>query len=120
MFNDETDFPFNFKHFFVPLTTVKAICFIITLGFIIFFNMLFNGFAGDYTSYILENPEVHSMNIPVFFQQNYFNDAGQYRAVTELYISVMYALFSSFAFFYHFIQLLLHIANGVMVYFLLK
>src|SRR6266700_1705615 len=63
MFEHEQDFSFNFKRLFVPLTKKKAILIIATLGSIIFLISLFNGFVWDDIVFILNNPQVHPINV---------------------------------------------------------
>jgi hypothetical protein len=110
----------SFKNFFVPLTTIKAIHWIIFIGIIAYVNSLFNGFVWDDISYIIQNPGVQSFNIPLQFQQNLFNNAGQYRALTTTYFTILYAMSGTNPFIYHLIQMLLHICNAIFVYFLFK
>jgi len=112
--------PLGFKNLFVPLTTQKIIVFIIITGFIVFFNNLFNNFVWDDKAYILQNPLVHSINIPAIFGRNGFNNNTQYRPLHALYFSVLYAVVAAAPFFYHILQLSLHIVNTLLVFFLLK
>jgi len=109
-----------FKNFFVPLTTAKIICWIIIIGLIVYANMLFNRFVWDDNIYLLFNPEVHSINLIKIFGHSVFNSSGYYRAITAFYFSVFYTLFGESTFFYHLAQLLLHIANTILLFFVLK
>jgi len=110
----------NFKDLFIPLTTKKAFLFIFIIGIFVFFNALFNGFVWDDISYIIQNPEVHVFNTPVYFQQSIFNNAGQYRPLTELYFAFLYQLSANSSFFYHVIQVALHIINAFLIFILFK
>lgn len=112
----ETEEDLNFYNLFTPLTTKKAIIWSIIIGFIVHFNMLFNNFVEDDLSYIIENPLTHTINIPYAFGQNLFNTAGQYRPIPALYFSILYTLFSTSAFYYHVVQLALHIAVNVFIF----
>ena len=58
--NTKDDFSFN--QFFSPLTTSKAIHFIVIIGFLVFGNMLFNSFVADDITLILTNPTIHSLS----------------------------------------------------------
>lgn len=124
MFNNQEDLSFNFKQYFVPLTTVKAIRIIIILGIIVFINSLFNGFVLDDKIYIISNPSEHSINLAESFlsTSNLFNfiKGGQYRPLPALYFSLLYSLFSTTPFFYHFLSLMIHITNTILLFFLLK
>jgi len=119
MFNNEQDFSFDFKQFFSPLTTKKAILIIVVIGFIVFANSLFNGFVLDDNSYIVHNPaDVQVFNIQRLFGANHFNEGGQYRPISALYFAVLYQ--GEQTFFYHSVQVALHIVNTILFYLLLK
>lgn len=115
---DEEDF--SFTSFFVPLTTLKAITIIVILGFIVFGNALFNSFVWDDKAFIIFNPEVHSLNIFSLMGQNAFNSLGHYRPIPAVYFASMYAVFKDIPFFYHFVQIGLHIVNASLLFILLK
>ncbi len=109
---------FSLKDFFTPLTNKKTIVLISLVGFIVFFNMLLNGFVWDDKSYIVNNPEVHTiLNFFYLFKENVFNNAGQYRPLVAVYFSLLYTLFGPNAFFYHFAQIFIHIANAILLFF---
>lgn len=109
---------FSFKDFFIPFTITKAILWITIIGFIVYFNALFNGFVWDDVSYILINPVEHTMNLIGLFGPNYFNSAGYYRPVPALYFSLLYNLFHTTSFFYHFSQLAIHIVDTSLLFIL--
>ncbi len=111
---------FSLKNLFVPLTTFKAIHIIVILGFIVFGNMLFNGFVWDDKKFILANPAVHTINIFIAFGSNLHNSAGFYRPLQPFYFSIIYALFKDAPFFYHISQLILHIVNASLVFLFFK
>lgn len=117
---EEVKEEFSFKNYFVPLTTAKAITWIVVIGFIVFANMLFNGFVWDDETYILLNTQIHSLNILASFKGNFFNSVGQYRPIPDLYFSLIYIMFSTNSFFYHILQLLLHIGCTILLFFLLR
>jgi len=111
---------FSFKSLFVPLTTLKAIHFIVIVGIIVFFNMLFNDFVWDDTSYIIGNSQIHNINLMIAFGRNVFNIAGQYRPIAATYFSILYSLFGNLSFFYHFLQIILHIFCSILLYILFR
>lgn len=111
---------YSFYDLFVPLTTKKVIIFIIAIGFIVFFNMLFNGFVWDDFAYIVNNPEIHTFNLIHLFGVNNFNSAGYYRPIPAIYFSLIYIFFGTQSFFYHFPQLILHIVNTCLLFYFLK
>ena len=120
MFEHEQDFSFNFKRLFVPLTKKKAILIIATLGSIIFLISLFNGFVWDDIVFILNNPQVHQLNLPELLGSNLFNSGAFYRPIPAIYFAVLYSFFGQQAFFYHFLQVSLHIIDAIFVYLLLS
>ena len=115
-------------NFFAALTTKKAIIIIFIIGFIVYFSGLFNGFVGDDTLQIVENPIVHSFkNLPMFFSgSTFFNGGGQqlggayFRPFVEISFSTIYSLFGSGSFSFHFILILLHIINACLVFLLFR
>ncbi len=106
--------------FFTQLTTQKVIFLIALLGCIIYGDALFNGFVWDDNLFIINNPDVHSLNIIHLFGGNMFNAISYYRPLSALYFALLYNFFGSQAFFYHFFQIALHILNTVLVYLLLR
>lgn len=117
-----TDDEFSFYDLFIPLTVKKSIYLICIIGLIVFSNMLFNKFVWDDRTFIQFNPEIHNLNLAFLFGPNMFNNinAGQYRSFIAIYFTVLHSLFSDNTFFYHLLQLVIHIANSVLVFFLFK
>src|SRR5216683_1287657 len=92
---------FSFYSYFIPFTPTKAAIWIVVIGLIVYFNMLFNGFVWDDLSYIVFNPYIHTVNILSLLKENSFNNGvGQYRAVTAIYFALLYSLFNNTQFFY--------------------
>lgn len=114
----ELDFSFN--RLFSPLTTSKAIVWIIVIGMIVYANILGNGFVWDDNNFIINNPDVYSLNLLHLFSTNVFNSSGFYRPVSAVYFAILYHIFGTNPFFYHLIQLLLHITNTCLLFYLLK
>ena len=110
----------TFKSLFLPLTNLKAIMIICITGFIVFFNSLFNGFVWDDLTYIINNPEIKTFNLLTLIGPNMFNSSGYFRPIPAIYFSILYNLFGSSAFFYHFIQLSLHISCVILLFLILK
>jgi protein O-mannosyl-transferase len=114
---------FSIKRFFIPLTTSKAIHWIIIVGLIVYANMLFNSFLWDDITYITNNPQIHALTLQTFintFKVNLFNSGGEYRPLTAIYSFLMYSVFGNAQFFYHIFQLCLHITNAVLVFIFLR
>lgn len=110
----------TFSSLFSPLTEKKIFIFIALIGLIVYFNALFNGFVWDDVGYILLNPEIHSFNIFHLFGTNTYNHATFYRPLAAVYFSLFFNIFGQQAFFYHFFQILLHIFNTYIVFYLFK
>lgn len=110
------------RKYFVPLTSLKAIHFITIIGFVVYFNTLFNGFVWDDYGYIIYNSAAHIFNILFFFGKNSSgNIPGLYfRPLTAAYFTSLYVFFGVNPFMYHFLQVLLCITNAILLFFLLK
>jgi len=113
----ETDRDFSFKNIFIPLTTKKAITFIILIGTIVYFNALFGQFIWDDLSFI-SNQDIRSLNIPHLLGFNVSNALSFYRPVSAIYSAILFKIFNDNSFYYHLIQISLHILNACLVFFL--
>lgn len=115
---------FSLKKLFVPLTTVKVIHYLIIIGFLVFGNMLFNGFVADDITLILTNPTIHSLsNFSTLLFQIQPHAGGQglvtgsyYIPLTLISFSFLYTFFGDTSFFFHLFQLLLHIGNTILLF----
>src|SRR5580658_2548176 len=97
---------FFLKRFFVPLTDLKVIHFMVFIGILVFCNTLVNNFVWDDWVFIINNPLEHTLNIHSIFTQGNFNDIifGFYRPIPALYFAIVYSFFQTNYFFYHLIQ----------------
>lgn len=119
---------FSFKNYFSPLTTSKAVTWIVIIGLAVFCNGLFNSFVGDDLGQIVDNIFVHSLsNIFSFFTGGtFYSGVSQnvygiyYRPLYFTYFTIIYSLVGANAFFFHFFQLLLHITSTILLFFLFK
>lgn len=103
------------------ITTPGVIKIIIVLGFIVFFNALFNQFVWDDIALVLYNPDNQTLNIiNHFINQNNLNGNGYYRPFFTSYLALFYHLFGEKAFLYHFLQITLHIINTCLLFYFLK
>ncbi len=107
---------FSLKNLLIPLTTLKAIHIIFIVGFIVYFNTLFNGFVWDDKTYIINYPLIHQADLPFSFGPNLFNIGGQYRPIPVFYFSFLYTFFGNASFFYHFLQIILHIVCAILIF----
>lgn len=117
----------SFERLFSPFTTLKAIIWIVVVGLVVYFNSLFNGFVGDDNGLITNNPLVHSLgNIIILFAKGVFYDSGSgqsdnyYKPLVSILYSFLYAPFGPNPFIYHIFQVLLHIANTILVFLIFK
>lgn len=118
---NETPQSYSLKRYFFPLTTLKAFHIIALLGLFVFFNILYNNFVWDDLSYLVNNPQIQTLNWGRIFGPSLFNgtDIGYYRPVTALYFTITYFLFQNNPLPYHISQLVLHIVCTCFVYMLL-
>ena len=108
--------------------TKKYILLLLLLGFIVYFSSLFNGFVWDDEEQILNNTAVHSISsIPSFFFGSTFNTGGTgklggvyYRPLMMITFAVLYQISGAQAFLFHLVQLCLHLAIGILLFFLFK
>src|SRR5271170_3028635 len=96
------DFPednFSLKSYLVPLTTLKAVLWLICIGLIVYANTLINGFVWDDYVYYISNPAIYTFNIFHLVNLNVFNNSGYYRPLFTIYFSLAYNIFKTNAFF---------------------
>lgn len=100
---------------------------IFTIGTLVYFNSLFNGFVWDDEEQIVNNPVIRSvMNIDQAFGGGTFNTGGAglakgfYRPLVTIYYMLIYQLFRLHPWGYHLVQIGLHILSGILIYKLLK
>ena len=121
--NDPKEQEFSFKNYFIPLTSVKAITWIVAIGLIVYANSLFNGFVIDDAGQIVANPLVHSLtSIPtiLFNQSSALLSSNYYRPIPSIVYAFLYTFFQAITFPYHLIQLLFHIGNAILIFLIFK
>src|SRR5215469_3581776 len=114
---------FSFKKYFVPLTTAKAITWIVIIGIIVYFNSLFGQFVFDDIPTIATNLYVHNPSniFLVFVSPHELQNLERfYRPVSYSLYSLFYSLFGLNTFPYHLFQLIIVLANTSLVYLVLK
>ena len=111
---------FSFKYLLKFLFTSIEARIIAIIGIAVFFNSLFNNFLMDDLPYIVLNPDMQGINIPQLFGGNIFNTSAYYRPIPAVYFALLHNIFGNQAFFYHLIQVSLHIVNACLVFILFK
>ncbi len=102
------------------MTNRTAVSILFVVGFITFFFSLFNGFVWDDQLQIVQNEQVHSIgDIPQYFfgSQNQIRFNHYYRPLLFSAWIMTYAVNQANPFVFHFLQLILHIINGILVYY---
>lgn len=101
-----------FKRYY-PILILTAI------GFLVYTNALFNGFVWDDKVQLIEHRELYTpRTIPNFFTIG--QEDGYYRPFFLVYLTGIYTLLGDSAFFFHLVQLMLHIGNGILLYYLFR
>jgi tetratricopeptide (TPR) repeat protein len=95
----------------------KYIFMFILIGLTVYFPGLLNGFVWDDFPFILANPAVHQLNLQTIIGQSVFNSGMFYRPIPSIYFAILYSLFGEQAFFYHLLQISLHIASTILLFF---
>ncbi|MDD5252160.1 MAG: glycosyltransferase family 39 protein [Patescibacteria group bacterium] len=101
------------------LTFRAAIYVFCAVGLVTYINACFNGFVLDDIGQIVTNPTVRSLgNIPgLFFGRFHGHEVGlYYRPMMLSSFVFLYSIFHDHAFFFHFIQVNLHILNAILAY----
>jgi protein O-mannosyl-transferase len=117
----------TFKGLFLPLTAKKVIVYIFLIGFVVFFNSIFNPFLGDDNGQIVNNPLItKTSNIPSFFYQSLvYSGIDTIKILSIYYKPLMFTIFTLLHSFFgyspvafHLLQIILHISNTIIVFFI--
>ncbi len=101
--------------------TTLALFTILILTVICFFPMFHNGFVNwDDPAYVLQNPYVLTLNIPTIIKSFQTSVEHTYVPLTNLSWAIEHALFGFNAFMFHWNNLLIHLANVVLVFLLAR
>lgn len=90
------------------------------IGFLVYGNAMFNGFVWDDYGYIINNTTLHTFNLFQLLGSHVLTFSGYYRPVMAVYFAFLYQIFGTKSFFYHSVQIGLHITNAMLVYVLFK
>ncbi len=116
----------NFENKF--LEKYKYYLLLIGLGFFVYFNGLFGAFVWDDIAQIQQNTLMQSLsNIPQLFlggtyaPLNGISGTGTYyRPLMSLVFSLIYPMSGGQPFLFHFVQVLIHITNSILIFILFK
>jgi protein O-mannosyl-transferase len=89
---------------------------IIGIGFLIYSLSFANGFVWDDIPFIIKNSQAHGLDLSSLLGQSVFNSVSFYRPIPAIYFATVYALFGQSFFFYHLLQLLLHMINTYLLF----
>lgn len=114
------------QHFTISKSQTYALLYIILCGIVVYANSLFNGFVGDDNLQVVQNPLLHSVvHIPQFFEgSTFYNGTSQliglwYRPLMLCAYTVLTALFGTQSLPFHAFQVVLHIINAILVFYIL-
>jgi tetratricopeptide (TPR) repeat protein len=117
----------NIYDFLNGLSSRKLLYVLIILTAIVYSNGLFGEFLSDDRKQILDNLAIHSFsNFFFFFEGSTFDAGGEtltglfYRPFQTVYFSLLWNIFGAHPFFFHFFQIIFHIFNGLLVFFVFK
>ena len=86
---------------------------IVLLSFISYFNVFDNEFVWDDHVFILDNSDIRSFNIPLFFSEDV---DGLYRPLRSMHYAFVYSLAGKNEFLYHFNSIFLHTVISILVF----
>lgn len=106
----------------------KYIYLIVILGFSVYFISLFNGFVWDDFEQITANTVIRSIgNVGKFFSGGTFSRGNSsqlyglyYRPVVPTLFASIYSVFGGEPFFFHLVQVIIHIGNATLIFYLFK
>jgi protein O-mannosyl-transferase len=112
--------------YFKDLSGKKIAFLIIFIGLLAYGNIFLNGFVGDDSSQITNNPLVHEVaNMPrLFLQGTFYDESGQinnyYKPILSTTYSILYLFSGENPFLYHLAQVLIHIADAFLVFLIFR
>jgi len=101
---------------------------IIILGFLVYLNSLSNGFVWDDYGQVVDNLTLRDWrNLPSILTSSTFYNGGAraglggifYRPIVSLAYFLIYNIFGLDSFYFHFIQLTIHLLNLILIFFIL-
>lgn len=105
------------------LPTSALIFLIIFFGFLVYANILGNGFVWDDEEQVVNNPYIKSFQfLPQIFTGSTFQTGGAglsgwyYKPLMSLWFMFNWQIFGNNAWGFHLTQLLLHLINGILVF----
>ncbi len=105
------------------LTPTKVFFILFCFGQIIYINSLGNPFMFDDITQIVSNSTVHSFSsIPAIFLNSSHTAItnGYYRPLLTSAFTILYSFFQANSFYFHYLQMLLHIVSTFIIYLIFK
>ncbi len=100
---------------------------IFLIGFLVYINLLGNGFVWDDEEQVLNNPYIQNFKyLPQIFKGSTFTTGGAglsgwyYKPLMSLWFMVNWQIFGKNAWGFHLTQLFLHLTNGILIFYLFK
>jgi len=95
------------------------------LGFLGYFNAIFHPFIHDDVVFILKNPQINNLSLKSVFSYSVDNQANPlinqyFRPILELLYRLQFKVFGTQPFLYHFFNIIVHLANSLLLYLLLQ
>ncbi|OGH47318.1 MAG: hypothetical protein A3A51_00915 [Candidatus Levybacteria bacterium RIFCSPLOWO2_01_FULL_39_10] len=107
-------------------TIKKGVYILIIVGIIVYFFGLFNNFVIDDNAQIVDNPINHSINnfFTFFTGSTFYSGSNQlvgiyYKPITTSFFSLVYSIFGPNPFWFHLLQMTVHIANASILFLVL-
>ncbi|MGQ9897263.1 MAG: tetratricopeptide repeat protein [Acidobacteriota bacterium] len=108
----------------VSLSPQRTAVLLISLTLAVYLNTLGNDFAYDDIPIIVNNPSVHQLDWSGLWLRGYWSHVvgggGNYRPLTSTTFAVEYQLWGEHPTGYHLVNILLHTANVIWLFFLLR
>jgi tetratricopeptide (TPR) repeat protein len=100
-----------------PVLQYSLLAGILLLTLLVYWPAIHNGFVWDDTVYVQRNPLIHTLDLQEIFS-SYL--AGNYHPVTVLVLAIEYGMFGLKESGYHVVNILLHLANTLLTFFLIR
>ncbi|OGK13252.1 hypothetical protein A3A93_00540 [Candidatus Roizmanbacteria bacterium RIFCSPLOWO2_01_FULL_38_12] len=93
------------------------------IGILIYGNTLFNDFVWDDREIIKLLSHLQIRDVPSFFIDSQSQSGGSiplYRPLTTFFLIIQYTIFGASPFLFHFVQIILHVFNSFLIFYIFK